>query len=523
MADSIETLLSTPSAPPFVYLHHPHHSATDLPPSLESAREHSLFARLDTIEHYNTKLFYSGILHRILGEDASVEEVSSWDAFSLKLKSWWCERHQIGNSRKKVRGWSYKEEVDNENIVLLVTHAERLKNVLGSNWAVMTRLAELSNVNITVILASASPWDLVRPHRVDAPEPIHIYLQAPTRADILAELLPVCSHPLWPKFVELLLATTLSLITPPVAELAHIAASLWPLYTSDLPPHAEMEVLGLEYPDPSNPPPKLEVSLRLLTDLTRSIKLPLAAAVETLIPRQIGTYEFTSALSRRSATTSAQDALPKLPPLELSRTEKFLLVAGYCASYNPATSDVRLFGRGVGENGRKKRGGGMRRAGYGKVRSGKVAQRLLGPKAFPLDRLLALFFSLYAEHATRPDFQTEYSESSEELEEEESAQIWPPTLRTDSKRAEKKAAKARKREQEQEQRWDVEVQQLMMSVKFWGMIPELEAQGLLKRWSPPDRLDNVMLRCELDYETSKSLAKDLGVKMDEYLYEANIY
>ncbi|WVQ72459.1 hypothetical protein IAR50_002011 [Cryptococcus sp. DSM 104548] len=523
MADSIETLLSTPSAPPFIYLHHPHHSSTDLPPSLDSPREHSLFARLDTIEHYNIKLFYTGILHRILGEEANVEEVSSWDAFSLRLKTWWCERHQIGNSRKKVRGWSYKEEVEDENIVLLVTHAERLKNVLGSNWAVVTRLAELSNVNVTVILASAYPWDFVRPHRVDAPEPIHIYLQAPTRADILADLLPACPHPLWPKFVELLLATTLSLLTPPVAELAHIAASLWPLYTSDLPPHAEMGVLGLRYPDPANPPPKLEISLRLLTDLTRSIKLPLAAAVETLIPRQIGTYEFTSALSKRSATTSAQDALPKLPPLELSMTEKFLLVAAYCASYNPATSDIRLFGRGVGENGRKKRGGGMRRAGYGKVRAGKVAQRLLGPKAFPLDRLLAMFFSLYAEHAPRPDFDIEDSASSEEEEEKTVALTWPPTLRSSSKGGEKRAAKARKKEREQEERWDREVQQLMMSVKFWGMIPELEAQGLLKRWSPPDRLDNVMLRCELDYEASKSLAKDFGIKMDEYLYEANIY
>ena len=51
-------------------------------------------------------------------------------------------------------------------------------------------------------------------------------------------------------------------------------------------------------------------------------------------------------------------------------------------------------------------------------------------------------------------------------------------------------------------------------------IPELEAHGLLRRVSPPDRLDNVMLRCELDIETARALAKDLRITLDEYLYEA---
>ena len=50
-------------------------------------------------------------------------------------------------------------------------------------------------------------------------------------------------------------------------------------------------------------------------------------------------------------------------------------------------------------------------------------------------------------------------------------------------------------------------------------IPDLETQRLLRRVSPLDRLDNVMLRCEVDYDTVKSLAKDVKVTLDEYLYE----
>ena len=51
-------------------------------------------------------------------------------------------------------------------------------------------------------------------------------------------------------------------------------------------------------------------------------------------------------------------------------------------------------------------------------------------------------------------------------------------------------------------------------------IPELESQGLLRRMSPLERLDNVTLRCEVDYEEVKSIAKDLRITLDEYLYEA---
>ena len=51
-------------------------------------------------------------------------------------------------------------------------------------------------------------------------------------------------------------------------------------------------------------------------------------------------------------------------------------------------------------------------------------------------------------------------------------------------------------------------------------IPELESQGLLRRMSPPDRLDNITMRCEVDYEEVKSIAKDLRITLDEYLYEA---
>lgn len=38
--------------------------------------------------------------------------------------------------------------------------------------------------------------------------------------------------------------------------------------------------------------------------------------------------------------------------------------------------------------------------------------------------------------------------------------------------------------------------------------------------SPGERLDNVILRCEAEYETAKTFAKELRLILDDYIYEA---
>ncbi|WWD17262.1 hypothetical protein CI109_101700 [Kwoniella shandongensis] len=510
-SSTLQTLLSHAPAPQFIYLHHPHHPSTQLPPIPESCH----VARIDTVEYHTPRLLLSGILNKFSGGADDVGEVNTWDGFSLKLREWWSVRKNrkgkgkaIGNS--EVNGNARGEEM----LVVMITKAERLRLVLGNGWTVITRLSELTGVPCTVLLTSTAPWDHVRPHRADAPEPIHVYLAPPTREDILAELLPGSSHPLFPRFLDLLLSTVLPLVTPPISELHYLAQSLWPIYTSTLPPHLEMTELRLAFPDPENPPEPLNVTLKLLTDLKHQLSLSLAAAIENLIPRQLGGFEFTQAMTPGPGKARI---LPKPPSLELPLAARFLLIGGYCASYNPAKSDVRLFGRGAGVGGKRKKGGGTRRAGYGRTRIGKVPQRLLGPKPFPLDRLLAIFGSIYAEHAPRPqDLQATYGGESSSDEETDELDGWLPIVAEQAAKAERRT----KRDREREEKWDEEVEALMMSVKFWGMIPELEAQGLLKRVSPPDRLDNVMLRCEIDYETAKTLAKDLKITLDEYLYEA---
>lgn len=165
-------------------------------------------------------------------------------------------------------------------------------------------------------------------------------------------LLPASSHPLYPRFLDLLLSTILPLVTPPIEELHYLSKSLWPLYTSTLPPHYEMIHLGLSYPDPAKPPPKLAINVKLFTTLQHHIALPLASAVESLLPRQIGHQEFISALRPRPGK---ERALPRLPERPLPLAARLLLIAAYCASYNPSKTDSRLFGRGHSASGKRKK------------------------------------------------------------------------------------------------------------------------------------------------------------------------
>jgi origin recognition complex subunit 5 len=187
------------------------------------------------------------------------------------------------------------------------------------------------------------------------------------------------SHPLYSRFLDLILSTLLPLTSLP-SEIEYLSQTLWPIYTSSLPPHSEQSLLNRPYPDPANIPPPLAITVKLLTDLKHQLSIPLTAAIESVLTRQIGRREFEKAMLPSRAEPGmgmmmggVRRGIPKAPGLELPVVAKYLLVAGYCASYNPAKSDMRLFGRGTGPDRRTKKGGGTRRAGYGRVRIGKVS------------------------------------------------------------------------------------------------------------------------------------------------------
>ncbi|TGZ85039.1 hypothetical protein EX30DRAFT_353195 [Ascodesmis nigricans] len=75
---------------------------------------------------------------------------------------------------------------------------------------------------------------------------------------------------------------------------------------------------------------------------------------------------------------------------DLPHYSKYLVCAAYLASYNQSRHDALVFAKG--REGKKKRRGGRAGGRVGKKR--KIARRLLGPTGFPIERLLAIFYSI---------------------------------------------------------------------------------------------------------------------------------
>jgi origin recognition complex subunit 5 len=140
MTVSPATVLSLPESAALVYIHHPHHPSTLL--NLPSS---SSTVTLDLIEYHTPRLLYSGVLSR-LGAEAG--EISTWDDFARHLRHHLDAGSGKGKGKRKADDMESGHEGDSTSHkatgrVVILTHAEKLRSVLGLGWAVMTRLTEL--------------------------------------------------------------------------------------------------------------------------------------------------------------------------------------------------------------------------------------------------------------------------------------------------------------------------------------------------------------------------------------------
>lgn len=83
---------------------------------------------------------------------------------------------------------------------------------------------------------------------------------------------------------------------------------------------------------------------------------------------------------------------------QLPYFSRLLLVAAYLASFNPPKTDITFFMKAAASKRRKKGGGtALTKGRPGVTKHRKIARKLLGPQAFVLERMLAIF------HAIRED------------------------------------------------------------------------------------------------------------------------
>ncbi|KAF8801485.1 hypothetical protein BYT27DRAFT_7114957 [Phlegmacium glaucopus] len=532
--------------------------------------------KIDAISTFTSRLLFEAVINSLAGWEVKWEDgCSNWhsnadedggrkregeagggesrwnenvDTFIHGLRAvhgYLCRRYRISMSSKaQGKGKEKANQNDTTNstyenvrVVIVIEHAERLKETIPELVVPLTRLAEMAQLDITVIFISRVGWETIRPSLGASPDPYYMDIPPPSKENVVKYLTqsftslsqspqvhtsneratstPITPYhpslaPLYTHFTILLTDICFPFIHNPY-ELQYIAAARWPGFVKpvldeyegerDADGDVDMDTEDAEEEEEGNVKnsfalPSEDTRMRL----NRLFNSSLTNALEALHPRLTNATDWAQANEPEANLLLSTQLLPHhLNPnvggsssapgtnnslKSLSRISKFILVASFLASTNPPKSDMRMFGRGLDEKKRKKR---MRRVGQGgrKTTTGggaaaaKVPQRLLGPVAFALDRMIAILGALLEENDIDGRFIPRQFSIPGEFT-------------------------------------DMEISR----VGVFSAIMELTSMRLLHRTSATDRLDGPpMFKCAISYDATLTLAKQLTIPLNDLLWD----
>ncbi|KAG7440099.1 uncharacterized protein BT62DRAFT_976133 [Guyanagaster necrorhizus] len=490
---------------------------------------------VNAVTCFSARLLFDAILNGLAQWTPSWEEgCTNWsgpndtrryneslDAFLRGLKTLYSFLHHSDSNLPRVT-----------RFVIVIERVERLKDRLPDLIVPLTRLAEMTRIDVTIIFVSSGRWDDMRPSLGASPDPYFVDISIPTKEACVAHLCSVfqsCQtepnlslnpyHPalegIHASFASILCDACFPFTNDP-DELAYAAAARWPGFVQPILDNHAMErgkddsnlterddnehlftddaMLVDDTHDFVTPPE--EVRMRL----NRYFKPSITAALEQLYPRFSNAQDWADAnkpspealeivfpvhrvdhLSKPRIGVTVKEK-PAEPYRNLTRMSKFILISSFLASMNPAKSDLRMFGRGLDEKKRKRRR--ITKAPSAKIKSGpiKIPQHFLGPAVFPLDRMLAILGALLEENDNDDNFRPSKIDFS------------IPGEYT-----------------------DMEVSR----VGVCSTIIDLTSSRLLHRTSPVERLDGPpMFKCGVSYDVVLGLAKELDVPLQDLLWDS---
>ncbi|KAG6901780.1 hypothetical protein C0995_008026 [Termitomyces sp. Mi166 len=520
LCDELSTLIAN-FPPPFIYINDtvcPRIAGSIVATLLDkiertdpgpSKRVH--FAKVNAVACFTARVLYDSILNALTKWDPDWNDgCANWslegdtqrynenfDGFihGLRAVSSYLREKVKGKGKGKER---MKSEVDDVRFVIVVERAERLKETLSELLVPLTRLAELTQLDLSVILLSEVRWEDIRPPLGASPDPYFIDIPPLSKEVIVQRLTSNFTpsndlslgpyHPslkgLYSHFAAVLCDVCYPFTHDP-SEIEYIAAARWPGFAQpvlDQHQRSLADDMDLDAAEESQlrPPPE-DIRMRL----TRLFNASLSAALEELYPRLTNATDWAAKNKPEPNILSAQPsqaARGKDQPgksseaaaLALPRMSKFILVAAFLASTNPAKSDIRMFGRGLDEKKRKRRARKTTKSG-----PTKVPQRLLGPVAFSLDRLLAILGALLEENDVESRLPApEFSIPGEYTDMETSR------------------------------------------VAVYSAVMELTSMRLVHRTTPGDKINGPpSFKCGISYDVALALAKQLSIPLNDLMWD----
>lgn len=270
----------------------------------------------------------------------------------------------------------FKQVVREQNLLdqtvyIVLDNAEQLREMDANLLPGFLRFQELAETNVTVIFISEIVWEKFRPN-TGCFEPLILYFPDYSIDDILKILSrdypPEFSADFYMSYINILLGVFYT-VCRDLKELRHLAA--------------------INFPKFCEPVQKGDVSEEDTRRLWRNIEPHLKKAMQTVYLREISSSQW-ERLQQDDEDSGHLKGLSAHAHVELPYYSKFLLIAAYLSSYNPARTDKRFF---------MKHHGKIKKSSFLKKHE-KTSNHLLGPKPFPLDRLLAIFYSIVDSRVT---------------------------------------------------------------------------------------------------------------------------
>lgn len=314
---------------------------------------------VNAVELYTPRVMYETILNRLSGTvPSSNNDYAPYVA---------CDN--LGDFVRNIS--DIAKEKEGQRMAIVMEKSERLRDMDANILPALFRLQELTqnNANIIVVLTSNLPMEKFRPSS-GFMEPIVVHFPQYTKDELLKIMLTIKPSKYSAEFYS---------------NYVNLALSVFYLASKSLPELRHL--IELNFTAYCQPVEKGEATENDVRKLWRNIEPHLKKALSTVYLREVSSAQFER--MQKLTDPSAQDvSLPKpsgITKIELPFYSKFLLIAAYLASYNPAKTDKRFF---MKHHGKQRKTQAMIKA---KERS---SNQLVGPKPFPLDRLMAIFYSV---------------------------------------------------------------------------------------------------------------------------------
>uniref|UniRef100_A0A182LVA6 Origin recognition complex subunit 5 n=1 Tax=Anopheles culicifacies TaxID=139723 RepID=A0A182LVA6_9DIPT len=327
-------------------------------------------AHINAISCYTNKILFEAIARQLEGAKLTQANNYSYDRKLDYVKDFLAVLQQLPRSR---------------SFVIVLEHAERLRDMAHNLLPLFLQLPEATGLNISVVLLSSLPFEKFY-IKTGLPPIVKLFVPEYTRNEMLRIVMND-----YPSHIERLTEHSnqksrdwLSAVTREFHSnyVNLFLGTFWKVCRDA----KELRLVAVECFLPYCEPirdgtiPATD-SMNLWRNITKTLKVALSTMYMRLGTRHNGTGT--------SVTAMTSTFLPQY--IELPYYAKYLLIAAYLASNNATKEDKRLFVKNHGKQ-RKRMQAVNARA--------KVVEKMitkLGPKAFNIDRLLAIFYAILDE------------------------------------------------------------------------------------------------------------------------------